>query len=275
MHRGPRGGKVEKSKDFKKAIKNLINYLKPWHVMLAISLTLAMISAVLSLVAPNKLSDVTDEITKGLAPKLTEERIKNIMANPDISSEDKEKFSIILEDAKKIDKNDSKAQQEFLVKIDELPKSIYNEIKPEMNFERIKKITIFLAIVYIISALFSYIQSIIMANVSNGFARNLRSNISKKINLLPLSYFDNHETGDILSRVTNDVDTMSQSMNQSLASLVTNLTLFIGSIIMMFYTNWIMALTAIIASIFGFGFMASILSKSQKYFTQKQEELGK
>ena len=113
-----------------------------------------------------------------------------------------------------------------------------------------------------------------MANVSNKFAKKLRTNISKKINKLPLKYFDNHQSGDILSRVTNDVDTISQSMNQSLVSLVSNITLFVGTIIMMFVTNWVLALTAILSSLIGFLGMMLILKNSQKYFIQRQEELG-
>ena len=85
-----------------------------------------------------------------------------------------------------------------------------------------------------------------MTDVSNKFARKLRSKISKKINLLPLSYFDKNSIGDILSRVTNDIDTIAQSMNQSLASLVSSITLFVGTVIMMFVTNWILAITAIL-----------------------------
>ena len=83
--------------------------------------------------------------------------------------------------------------------------------------------------------------------------------------MLPLKYFDSHQTGDILSRVTNDVDTISQNLNNSLATLVSSGTLFIGSVVMMFYTNWIMALTAIVASLLGFGFMGGILGKSHSY----------
>ena len=113
-----------------------------------------------------------------------------------------------------------------------------------------------------------------MTDVSNNFARRLRSNISGKINRLPLKYFDKHSIGDTLSRVTNDVDMISQSLNQSLASLVSALTLFVGTVIMMFVTNSIMALTAILSSLFGFIFMAVVLSKSQKYFVEKQKELG-
>jgi ATP-binding cassette subfamily B protein len=113
-----------------------------------------------------------------------------------------------------------------------------------------------------------------MTTISNKFAKKLRSEISNKINRLPLKFFDSHETGDILSRLTNDVDTVSFNLNNSLASLVSNITLFLGSIVMMFITNYIMALTAIGASLLGFIFMFVMLSKSQKYFTRKQKELG-
>ena len=113
-----------------------------------------------------------------------------------------------------------------------------------------------------------------MTSVSNNFAKRLRGNISHKINKLPLKYFDSHETGDVLSRVTNDVDTVAQNLNHSLVSLVTSITLFLGSILMMFITNWIMAITAILASLIGFSVMGVILGKSQKYFIRRQKELG-
>jgi ATP-binding cassette subfamily B protein len=227
----------------------------------------------MSLIAPNKLSDITDEITKGLVPKINEKTINEVMNNPDIIESDKAQFMILLSEAK-TKENSDEANKEFMVKLSELPKSVYDIVKPKMNMDRIKKIGLFLTIIYLISFAFAYVQSLIMATVSNKFAKSLRTKISNKINKLPLRYFDNHETGDILSRVTNDVDTMAQSMNQSLSGLVTNVTLFIGSIIMMVYTNWIMAITAILASILGFIFMGKILSKSQKYFTQRQTELG-
>ena len=163
---------------------------------------------------------------------------------------------------------------EIYSKIDEMPESIKEVVKPKMNMTKITNLTLFLVAIYICSALFNYIQSIIMTIVSNNFARNLRSRISSKINRLPLKYFDKHQTGDVLSRVTNDVDTIAQSMNQSLASLVSSVSLFLGTIIMMFYTNSLMALTAILSSLIGFVFMSMILGKSQKYFTARQVELG-
>ena len=147
-------------------------------------------------------------------------------------------------------------------------------IMPEMNMDAIKSIAISLVILYVCSAICTFIQSICMTEVANNFARSLRTRISVKINKLPLSYFDRHQSGDTLSRVTNDVDTIAQTMNQSLGSLVSNITLFLGSIIMMFYTNWIMALTAILSSLLGFMGMFAVLAKSQKYFVAKQEELG-
>ena len=160
-------------------------------------------------------------------------------------------------------------------KIMELPDHIRSLIEPKMNLDKIRTITIILVCIYLISAFFSFIQSIEMAKVSNNFAKLLRKRISKKINKLPLKYFDRHQTGDILSRVTNDIDTIAQSMNQSLGTLVTSITLFLGSIIMMVSTNWILALTAILSSLLGFVGMSFILKKSQKYFVARQVELGK
>ena len=147
-------------------------------------------------------------------------------------------------------------------------------IMPEINMDAIKSIAISLVILYLFSAICTFIQSICMTEVANNFARSLRTRISVKINKLPLSYFDRHQSGDTLSRVTNDVDTIAQTMNQSLGTLVSNITLFLGSIIMMFYTNWIMALTAILSSLLGFMGMFAVLAKSQKFFVAKQEELG-
>ena len=158
--------------------------------------------------------------------------------------------------------------------IDTMPNSIKELISPFMDMDEIKNITIFLVFLYLLSAVFNYIQSISMTDVSNKFAKRLRTSISVKINRLPLKYFDTTVAGDILSRVTNDVDTMAHSMGNSLATLVSATTLFIGTMIMMFVTNWIMAITAILSSLVGFLFMGKVLSRSQKYFIEKQRELG-
>ncbi|MBR3362459.1 MAG: ABC transporter ATP-binding protein [Bacilli bacterium] len=189
--------------------------------------------------------------------------------NIKISPKEEYEYLKIISSLKKDDK-----PNKIYKKIDKMPKKIQEIVKPKMNIDKIKQISILLIMLYLTSALFNFTQQIIMATLSNKFANNLRKRISIKINKLPLKYFDLHQSGDILSRVTNDVDTIAQTMNQSLASLVSSITLFLGSLTMMFITNWIMALTAIGTTIIGFMGMIFILSKSQKYFKQRQEELG-
>ena len=260
----PRPGRnFEKSKDFKGSMKRLLKSLNNYRYLLIISLIFAFISAILSLISPNKLSLLTDEITLGIKPNVSEEKINSILSSDTISIEDKIKL-------KELMNQDSN----YMDKISLLPESIYNEIKPEINMTNIKKISLLLLILYVTSSLLGYLESFILTTISNNFAKNLRSKISLKINSLPLKYFDKNETGDVLSRVTNDVDTISQNMNQSIATLVSSITLFLGSVIMMFVTNYIMAITAIISSLIGFTFMASILKKSQKYFVERQKILG-
>ena len=189
--------------------------------------------------------------------------------NTTITKEDKAEFVSVMGIM-----NKNTSINEIYKKIDESPDSIKVIIKPTMPIDKIKKIAYTLIAIYIISAMFNYIEAISMTIVSNKFANRLRKNISHKINKLPLKYFDKTSNGDILSRITNDVDTMSSSMDQSLSSLVSAIALFIGTTIMMFITNWIMSLTAIISSLIGFIFMFLILGKSQKYFSLRQKELG-
>ena len=263
-----RGQTIEKSKDFNGSIKKVFLSLKPWYIVITISIILAMSSAIISLIAPNKLSDLTNYVTEGLQPNINENTISDIMKDNSINAKDKMEFNALLQNSKNM------PQDELLEKMDNLPESIYKKIEPTMNTKAINDLAIMLSILYIVSAIFSYSQQRLMARVTNNYAKNLRTKITNKIAKLPLKYFDNHETGDLLSRVTNDVDTVSQNLNQSLASLVSNLTLFLGSIIMMFATNWIMAITGIIASFIGFIFMFIILSKSQKYFVLRQQQLG-
>lgn len=159
-------------------------------------------------------------------------------------------------------------------KIKDITNIISNGLMTKIDVSKIKEIGIFLIILYSISTILNYFQGYIMADVTNRFSKKMRSEISTKINKIPLSYFDNSTVGDILSRVTNDVDTIGQNMNQSIGTLVAAITMFIGSIIMMFVTNYIMAITAIISSLIGFVFMSIILNKSQKYFNAVQNNLG-
>ena len=188
-----------------------------------------------------------------------------------ITSKDQVKFLSLMSDLQNKEDIDVNI---LYKKLDKLPSSIKELVEPSMNLDKIKSIVTLLITLYIISAIFTYFEAITMTRAANKFAKKLRSSISTKINKLPLKYFDQHATGDILSRVTNDIDTIAQAMNQSLSTLVSSTTLLVGTIIMMFITNWILALTAILSSLFGFIFMALVLGKSQKYFTARQKELG-
>ena len=135
-------------------------------------------------------------------------------------------------------------------------------------------ICIFLVCMYLVGAIFSYFQHYIVTIITQKVVRNLRKDISNKINKMPLNYFDTHMFGDVLSRVTNDVDTIGQSLHEGTDSLISNILLFVGVLIMMFVTEWIMALTVIGTTIIGFSFSLIFLTKSQKYFNQVQQNLG-
>ncbi len=143
-----------------------------------------------------------------------------------------------------------------------------------INFDALWSTAWTLILFYSASALLSLLQGFIMTTATQRFSKGLRTDISDKINRLPLSFFDRVTHGDVLSRVTNDVDAVSQALSQSVSGLVTSLVLFLGSGFMMFYHNWIMALTAIFASFFGFILMSLIMNRSQKYFREQQKNLG-
>ena len=209
----------EKPKNLKKALKNMLVYLKPFLVAVVISILLSVASSILSIIGPNQISDLSDTILAGVPTK----------ANPSPAP---------------------------------------------INLILIHRIAITLLIIYALSAIFSLIQQLIMATTSNRFAKNLRTEISQKINRIPLSFMDTHTRGDVLSRITNDVDTLSHSLSNSLGTLISSVALLLGSTLMMFITNWIMAITAILASMVGMVIMVVVLKHSQKYFIRRQAELG-
>ena len=282
QRRGPRRGPVfEKPKNFSMALKRLLKELGKFRVLILISILLAGISALLSIITPNRLSSLTDEIAKGLVVntdniKVLSEKIMSNTTYSDIEVDGiKITYSEQMEFVNLYSKyNEDSDKSKIYEDLNNLPAGIKKVIEPHMNYNLIKEIALILVIIYVVSALFNYLEQIIMTTVSNNFAKTLRTRITKKINRLPLKYFDNHQTGDVMSRVTNDVDQVAQSMNNSIASLVTNITLLLGSLFMMFYTNSVMALTAVLSSIIGFVFMALVLKKSQKYFLARQKELG-
>ena len=147
-------------------------------------------------------------------------------------------------------------------------------IESGVNMKKFVEIVVFLICLYAGGVVANYLQQFIMATVTQKVAKKLRTDINTKINKLPLKYFDTTTRGDVLSVVTNDVDTISQTLGSTISNLVNALTLFVGVVFMMFKVNWILALVTIGTSIFGFVLMFLILGKSQKYFNQRQQNLG-
>ena len=292
---GHGGQSQQKAKNFLGACKRLISEIRgKLLVLLIISITFATAGSILSIKAPDLLSNLTDEITTGIRPDTEAlQEISTLIAEnymsldalaaghkPDdivyrgttITLEDQQKFGELVKSIDANDKNDASA---MLKKFDELPESIRSIVEPKMNLERINHFVILLAALYIISSLLTLIESLTMTEVTNKFAQQLRGQISEKINRLPLKYFDRNQTGDILSRITNDVDMVSSSLDSSLSTIIADLALLIGTVFMMFKTNTTLALIAIGSSLLGFVFMFAILAKSQKYFVMRQTELGK
>lgn len=202
----------EKAKDMSGTSKKLVSYGRKYVPFVIIALICAVVSTVLTLIGPDKLSDMTDEITAG--------------------------------------------------------------IMTGIDMDAVKKIGITLICFYVISYAASVVQGWLMASVTQGLSKTMREDISSKINRLPMWYYNKTSTGDILSRVTNDVDTIGQSLNQSIGNLVSSVVLFAGSLFMMLKTNGIMTLTAVLSTIVGFVLMFLIMGRSQKYFLRQQKHLG-
>ena len=272
--------KQEKSKDFKGTMIKLFNNLDRWRYLLIIAVIFAFLSAILSTIGPNKLADVTDVISDGIKPDVAKlEDISKEIVKHNFQEFEYEGVVISTQDQKEYMEIVSTItpdmdNEEIIKKMDKLPKSISSLVEAKMDTDALTSRSILLGVIYLLNCIFGYIQGIIMAYVGISYAKKLRSDISCKINRIPLKYFDSHEAGDVLSRVTNDVDTIGINISNTVTSLVANITLFLGSIVMMFVTNWIMALTAILSSILGFAFSAILLKISQKYFVQRQDELG-
>ena len=162
-------------------------------------------------------------------------------------------------------------------KLSELTDTITEGIMPpatSIDMDRVVRIGLTLVVFYLMSYLLSAIQGWIMSTVTQRVSKAMRSDISKKINRLPMWFYNQTTTGDVLSRVTNDVDTIGQSLNHSIGNMVSAIILFVGSLVMMLTTNGWMTLTAAVASLLGFVLMFSIMGKSQKYFTRQQKHLG-
>lgn len=160
-------------------------------------------------------------------------------------------------------------------KLGELANTISAGIMGTMDNDKILYIAIFLIVVYSLSAIFSYAQGFITAIVTQKVTKKLRADVSRKINRLPQGYIDHKGTGEITSRITNDIDLISQALNNSFTSIVNAVVLLVGCVVMMFATNWILAFSALASSLLGVLLMRVIMTKSQKHFVAQQSQLGK
>ena len=203
------------AKNMKKALGALLGYCRKYLVLIVLALLFAAVSAVLSVIGPDYISELTETITNGVSP-----------------------------------------------------------MGINVDMDKITSIAVTLIVIYAVSMLLGYFQSLIMAHVSCNVGKKMRSDITNKINRIPLKYFDSHNYGDTLSRVTNDVDTISQSLNMSVGTLVSAVATLVGCVVMMFVTEWRMAITAIISSVVGFIAMGLVMSKSQKHFVARQNSLA-
>ena len=185
-----------------------------------------------------------------------------------ISGQDQREMMTLLSG---LDGNDADAALEAM---DALPESIYSLVEPSIDMDKIVRIASLLVALYVAGAVLSALQGWIMATVTQKVSKRLRSDISRKINRLPMRYYHHNTTGDVLSRVTNDVDTIGTSLNMSVGTLVSAVTLFIGSLVMMLVTNVTMTCTGVLATVVGFALMLAIMGRSQKYFSQQQKNLG-
>lgn len=158
--------------------------------------------------------------------------------------------------------------------IERITNIIFEGIVMGIDLEAVTNLCVIMAALYGISWALSFMQNFIMATVTQKLSKRLRTDIIEKTNRLPLNYFDTTSYGDVLSRITNDIDTIGMTLNQSIGMLVSNVTLFLGSLLMMFITNYILAFTAIATSILGFILMGIIMKHSQKHFARQQRHLG-
>lgn len=285
----------KKSNIFKSFAKNIAQ-IKEYKVLLTIALVLAIVSSILTTSAPNQLSKLTDEISSSLSidnekmADLGQTIAMNLQSeNPGeieyegttISLENQQKYLEVMQKFQElgmdnVDSSDvsEEQQQELLDTYRQLPEDITKIIEPGLNLNRVWDIAKIIGLIYIISMIANFISAILISEIVNNYANKLRDRVSNKMNKLPLNYFDQNKVGDILSRMTNDVDTIAQSLNDSIGSITMSVTLLIGSVVIMLFTNIILTVVAILSALLGFMATGIILSRSQKYFTERQKQLG-
>lgn len=274
---------ARKPKNLKQALGKLVSYCKKEFGIIVLALILAAAGTVLTIIGPNQISKITDYIYNGLTGGISTEEvaadIRNQIAQGQINileflPEGADPRKIDFENLDLTDPDDPLAAA-ILENVRLSDEFVEAHEGGGIDMDGIQSVCTLLLTIYLISALCTFSQHFIMATVTQKLSHRMRGDIDGKINRLPLKYFSANSYGDVLSRVTNDVDTIGQGLANSAASIVSASAQFIGCLIMMFWTDWIMAATTIITTVLGIFFMAFIMKRSQHYFKERQRSLGK
>ena len=260
-------GAVEKPKDFMGTMRNLLRYLRPFQVSIAIVIIFAIASTAFMIFGPKILGNVTQKVVDGFTnEKVYDQLVGSLPAGTNLPPGTT--LGMILNEIPGLANKIPNGELSALKKMD-------ISQRPGIDFTGILKLVEVLVLLYVLSAIFAYIQGWIMSGVSQEVTFNMRRDISLKINKLPLGYFDTRTHGEVLSRVTNDVDTVSQTLNQSISQIVTAVTTVLGILIMMLSISWQMTLAAILVLPLSFGLVITVVRRSQKYFIDQQNSLGR
>ena len=268
---GPMGGMGtgEKAKDFKGTVKKLIKYLSDFRWQMLMVLVFAIGSTIFAIASPKILGSATNQIVDDYANMKAYEAITSKLPKGVSLSAGTTGADVLnrLPNKSEIEKQIPSSQLESIKKLD-------LSRRPEFHFDTIWRIIILLVGMYVLSAIFRYIQTWIMTQVTQTVTFRMRQQLSEKINCLPLSYFDKQTYGEVLSRITNDVDTISQTLNQSLSQIVTSTVTVLGILVMMFSISWQMSLVALLVLPLAGGVITLIAKSSQKQFLRQQTQLG-
>ena len=268
---GPMGGMGtgEKAKDFKGTVKKLIKYLSDFRWQMLMVLVFAIGSTVFAIASPKILGGATNQIVDDYANMKAYEAITSKLPKGVSLPAGTTGADVLnrLPNKSEIEKQIPSSQLESIKKLD-------LSRRPEFHFDAIWRIIILLVGMYVLSAIFRYIQTWIMTQVTQTVTFRMRQQLSEKINRLPLSYFDKQTYGEVLSRITNDVDTISQTLNQSLSQIITSTVTVLGILVMMFSISWQMSLVALLVLPLAGGVITLIAKSSQKQFLRQQTQLG-
>ena len=268
MHGGPAAMRpAEKAKDFKGTFKKLMAYLRAYWLPLVLMIVFAVAGTVFTIVGPKILGSATNKLVEGISGQMMYDKIQSQLPEGVVLPEGTKGEAVLPAMPDEAKAQLSQSQLETLSEMD-ISK------RPEIDFSGIGHILIWLMGLYALSALFQYIQGYITTGISQKVAYRLRRDISQKINRMPLKYFDRTSHGDVLSRITNDVDTVSQSLNQSISQLVSAATTLVGILIMMISISLPMTLVALLVLPLSLLVVKSVVKRSQKNFVDQQNALG-